>query len=266
MNHLTDEQLVDCYYGEANAHLDVCEACRVEFENLQLTLDSVRSFRADEPGPNFEADLWEGIREEIAATPPLRAGLSISSPARQGGFSRDVFLRQPLGARPGSRGRVLMLIGTVAAMLVVAFLAGRATKPAPQVARERIPVLVVAVGDHLERLEAVFVELENASAHNGKVDISFEQSSAEDLLDSNRLYRQTAVASGDLATASVLEDLENSLLDIAHQPGKISVQQLEELRSQISERGVLFKARVLGSRLRLEQVPKEKQERKENKS
>jgi hypothetical protein len=151
---------------------------------------------------------------------------------------------------------VVVLAGTIAAMLVVAFLAGRATKPAPQMAAaDRVPVLVIAVGDHLERTEAVFQELENANPQNGKVDISFEQASAEDLLESNRLYRQTALASGDLATASVLEDVELVLLDIAHQPGTVSPEQLAELRNQIADRGVLFKARVLGSRLRQEQMP-----------
>ena len=57
--------------------------------------------------------------------------------------------------------------------------------------RER--VLLVAVGDHLERSQMVLIELANAGAHTG-VDISYEQKAAEDLLESNRLYRQTAAA------------------------------------------------------------------------
>jgi hypothetical protein len=116
-------------------------------------------------------------------------------------------------------------------------------------------VLVIAVGDHLERLEAVLTELENADVHRAAdLDISYEQRSAEDLLDSNRLYRQTAAAQGDVVTASVLEDFENVLLEITHQPAHVSAQQMEDLRRDIKDRGVLFKAKVLGSRMRGEET------------
>jgi hypothetical protein len=152
-------------------------------------------------------------------------------------------------------------------MLVVAFFAGRASRtPAPGVkittvlskgANDKgqgVPVLVIAVGDHLERLEAVLTELENADVHRAGLDISYEQRSAEDLLDSNRLFRQTAAAQGDVVTASVLEDFENVLLEITHQPAHVSAQQMEDLRRDIKDRGVLFKAKVLGSRMRGEET------------
>ena len=248
MNHLTEEQLVDCYYGETEGmerHLQSCAACAAEYEKVRLTLDSVSQFPVPEPRPGFEADLWEAVRLEKGDRQPFSLVSKVTDQELPPAKKESVHIF-----------RTLVLMGTIAAMLVVAFLAGRATKPAPKVAVERVPVLVVAVGDHMERLEAVFQELENENARNGKVDISFEQSSAEDLLDSNRLYRQTALASGDLATASVLEDMELALLEIAHQPGTLSPEQLTDLRNQISDRGVLFKAKVLGSRLRQEQLPR----------
>jgi hypothetical protein len=147
-------------------------------------------------------------------------------------------------------------------MVVVAFFAGRASRtqrPAVGTSiavakNQSLPVLVIAVGDHLERLEAVLTELENADPHQAGVDISYEQRSAEDLLDSNRLFRQTAAADGDVVTASVLEDFENVLLEITHQPAHVSPQQLEDLRRDIKDRGVLFKAKVLGSRMRGEET------------
>jgi hypothetical protein len=73
---------------------------------------------------------------------------------------------------------------------------------------------------------------------------------AEDLLDDNRLYRQTARTTGDNSMASVLDDLERVLLEIAHSPSEISSQQLNDLREQIESRGLLFKVRVLGSAAR----------------
>jgi hypothetical protein len=73
---------------------------------------------------------------------------------------------------------------------------------------------------------------------------------AEDLLDDNRLYRQTARNTGDKSVASVLDDLERVLLEIAHSPSEISSGQLSDLRQQIESRGLLFKVRVLGSEAR----------------
>jgi hypothetical protein len=114
--------------------------------------------------------------------------------------------------------------------------------------RER--VLLVAVGDHLERSRMVLVELANAGAPAaGRLDISYEQKTAEDLLESNRLYRQTAATNGDVATAALLEELERVLLEIAHSPSEVSARQLEELRRQIEDRGILFKVKVFGSRV-----------------
>ncbi len=243
MNHLTEEQLVDFYYGERagnEEHLRECAECSAEYEKICRTLHSVSEFQPPAPRVDFEADLWRNIQPRIQARP-------------------IVMKRRPTPMQ------VFGLVGAIAAMLVVAFLAGRVSKPAPQVAQDRMGVLALAVGDHLERMEAVFEELQNANPKGGRIDISFEQASAEDLLDSNRLYRQTALASGDLATASVLEDLELALLDVAHRPSSLSAGELADLRNQISDRGVLFKARVLAGRLRVEQMPQKQTREKQTK-
>jgi hypothetical protein len=142
-----------------------------------------------------------------------------------------------------------------AAMLVLvvsAFFAGRLWhKPAPALAdqgvRER--VLLVAVGDHLERSQTVLAELVNTGAPKGTLDISYERAAASDLVESNRLYRQTALASGDVATESLLDELEPVLLEIAHSPSEVSARQLQELRAQIEQRGILFKVKIFGSRV-----------------
>ena len=96
----------------------------------------------------------------------------------------------------------------------------------------------------------VLAELTNAPDRKGKLDISDEREMAADLLDDNRLYRQTARSTGDTAVAGVLDDLERVLLEIAHSPTEISSGQLDDLRQQVESRGLLFKVRVMGSRVR----------------
>jgi hypothetical protein len=148
----------------------------------------------------------------------------------------------------------------LAALLVSAFLAGRLThQPAgpewaksQQQIRERI--LLVAVGDHLERSQMVLAELTNAPGGKGKLDISDERQMAQELLDDNRLYRQTARTTGDTTVTNVLDDLERVLIEIAHSPSEVSNTQLQDLQQQIESRGLLFKVRVLGSKVREQEV------------
>jgi len=54
------------------------------------------------------------------------------------------------------------------------------------------------------------------------VNIATEQRRAEDLLQENRLYRQTALQEGDTGLASVLDELERVLLDVAHSPEQVT--------------------------------------------
>ena len=108
----------------------------------------------------------------------------------------------------------------------------------------------MAVGDHLERSQVVLAELSNLGAgRKGRVDISYEQRAAEDLVESSRLYRMSAATTGDTATAGVLDELERVLLDIAHGPSEVSGAQLEQLQKRISDAGILFKVRVYATQV-----------------
>jgi len=142
----------------------------------------------------------------------------------------------------------------LAASLVLAFLLGRhwpQAVPPPAVsaaARERI--LLVAVGDHLERSEMLLLELVNAGADGKPVDISTEQQWAEELVGANRLYRQTVARSGDQGVASVLDELERLLVEIAHRPSSLKPAELDEFRQRIESRGLLFRVRVIETQVR----------------
>ncbi len=230
MNHLNEEQLVLHYYGEESAnvdeHLSVCESCREAYQVLQRVLNSVDSLPVPERGADYEAHVWQLIEQRLER-------------------------KRSWGIRWW---KPLVVAVAMAALIIGAFVAGRRGQKPPQVvavdgqARER--VLLVAVGDHLERSQMILVELTNAGApKNGHLDITYEQHAAEELLESNRLYRQTAANSGDAATAALLDDLERVLLEIAHSPSAVSEKQLDELRKQIEDRGILFKVKVFGSQV-----------------
>ena len=120
----------------------------------------------------------------------------------------------------------------------LAFLAGRSypARPAtPQtVADAQNPerILLVAVGDFLDRSQMVLIELANANARDS-LDISSEQERAQELISETRLYRQTAATTGNTSVSGILDELERLLLDIAHGPSKLSPAELEKLRARL---------------------------------
>jgi hypothetical protein len=137
-------------------------------------------------------------------------------------------------------------------MVGAGFLAGRlwtpppvltAAGPIPEQGRERI--LLVAVGDHLDRTQMMLVEIVN----DEELDLPAAQARAETLLASNRLYRQSLTESADPVLNAVLEDLERVLLDIVHGSPEAG-DELDRVRARIEKRGLLFKVRIIGSQVR----------------
>jgi hypothetical protein len=97
------------------------------------------------------------------------------------------------------------------------------------------------------------VELSNTEPNStsGKlVNISAQQHRAEDLLEENRLYRQTALQEGDQVMASTLDELERVLLDVANSPDQVTPARFEAMQQRLASRGILFKVRVIQQGLR----------------
>jgi hypothetical protein len=153
----------------------------------------------------------------------------------------------------------------MAAVVMAAFLLGRfwPRQEAPM-AEQKVPaqmmpaqirerVLLASVADHLERSQMILLDLSNL-AGDREVDISADQAWAQELLAENRIYRQSAVKSGEVGMASVLEDLERILLEIANSPSRISSAELGEIRQRIEAQGIIFKIRVIGASMRQKQA------------
>ena len=107
-------------------------------------------------------------------------------------------------------------------------------------------ILLASVADHLDRSDRVLTNIMNAP----RGDISTEQRWADDLLTTSRLYRQDALDAGEDSVASVLDELERSLIEIVHSPSQISAADLEQIRRRIDAAALLFKVRVMSDELR----------------
>jgi anti-sigma factor RsiW len=244
MTHLNEEQLILYHYGEevyrqpaerrvVAEHLAACNDCRISYESLQRVLAAVEALPVPDRAEGYGSEVWARLRPRLDAAP---GKTTLTGWAWWFASQRWA------------------LAGAMAVLLIVAFLVGRMTheeKPtsaaiSPQV-RERI--LMVAVGEHLERSQMILVELSNMPS-NGKVDISSEQRMATELVGANRLYRQTALNAGEFGVASVLDQLERVLVEVANSPSEVSSKQMESLRKRIESQGILFKVRVIGSDVR----------------
>jgi hypothetical protein len=244
MNHLTEEQLILHYYSEegdalaAEQHLDECAECRSLYGSLQRVLNVVDSIPVPERGADYGAQVWHRIQPAV--------------PARRWRW------------RPLLDWRLAVAGVAMAGLLAGAFVIGR-LYPAGQQARpmakvvmadpqHREQVLMVAMGDYLERSQLVLVELANATP-KGKLDISTEQERAADLVSDSHLYRQTAEHTGDAAVANVLDEVDRVMVEIAQGPSEVTPAELENLQRRLEAEGILFKIRVLGSKVHNQDQP-----------
>jgi hypothetical protein len=237
MTHPTDEDLVLHLYDDPTAsgqvrHIAECADCAARVEEMRRLLWAVDAQPVPLRDAAYGARVWERIERRLDAE---RATANTRSPRR-----------------------TWALAAAAAAIAVFAFLLGRGTVAPPQAgspqatgslspdARERI--LLDAVSRHFDKSERVLIEASNATG-DGSGGFAAIRSGAENLLASNRLYRQTAQRSGERAVAQTLEDLERALLEIANGPAQPSPEQIEALQRRLAAQGVLFKIRVLSPRV-----------------
>ena len=249
MKHPKEEELIAYQDGDVEgremitAHLADCPECQAEIARIDALLAAINSIPVPEPAEDYGQRVWQQISPRL---PEKRAhwwDFLFSEPKTVGWLAP----------------RRWAAAGAIAALVLAAFIAGRVSKPivpgtpvAVDQSKVRERILVLAVGEHLGRSEMILVELANSGPQNAgqkEVNISREQRRAEDLLEENRLYRQTALEQGDSALAGVLDELERVLLDVAHSPQQVTAAQLEGLRQRIETRNILFKVRVVGKEL-----------------
>jgi hypothetical protein len=194
------------------------------------TIDLVRSaLEVPERGEDYGRQVWDRLQPKLIRSRNDR--------------------RPPVFSVGGARFAPWALAAAVLVLVAGAFFAGRATqrpREAPLSAEARRRVLLVALGDHLERSRMVLLEFVNAAPLRAAG--SRERAWAGELVASNRLYRQAAVREGEPGVADVLDQLERVLLEIANSPAQASPEVHEALRRRIEEEGVLFKIEIIGTR------------------
>jgi hypothetical protein len=247
--------------GSVERHLDGCAECAKVYREIAGTLAMIAAPEVPERGDQYGLEVWQRIRHRLPEQEHGFGGFG-----RFGGFGGfDRFL--------GFSG--FGLAAAAAVLVLAAFIAGRAwqrqeasssiashVNPSnpnpsnlanlPNLGDPSKRILITSVADHLDRSERVLTDIMNAPDRS---DISAAQGWAEDLLTTSRLYRQDAVEAGEQSVATVLDDLERSLLEIVHSPSQISAADLEQIRRRIDAAALLFKVRVMSDELRQREEP-----------
>jgi hypothetical protein len=235
MKHLNEAELIEHYYDESASpadcerHLKACAVCAKRYAEVRRDLDGVKPLAPPVRGEDYGEQVWQSIRSSLPAyEKPNRSWIR---------------LWRPLG-----------WAAACALLVAVAFVAGRhwERKQTPSVAVSADPqarqrVVVVVLGDHLDRSERLLVELN----HAGSNDMSAMplRGEARELLANNRLVRQSAIQAGDLNVEASLDRLERLLVELANQPDEPSEADLNRLRQEMNTDGLLFDIRILRSRV-----------------
>lgn len=232
MTHLREEDLLLDFYGEASdevrGHLSECPSCRALTEDLSAFLREIPVDAPPEPPAGWEDQVWSRLRWRLSEKPrrSWRPALAVAA-ALLVAFLAGVLSRD--------------LAGPESATVIAE---SDETLAIDDEGRHRVFLLVLS--DHLDRSERVLLELTR------QPDLPFDVQSAraESLLSSNRLYRLTAEQSGDTRLASLLEELEPVLTELARSSEQGSPEMNTAIRRRIEDQELIFKIRVLGQQVR----------------
>jgi len=249
--HPTEDELVLHYYGEApneirtatEAHLAECSSCLAAWRELNRVLGAVTAVPVPEPDEGFERVMWARISREL---PPRRTSWLYGRFAVVGAIAAVL---------------IAVITGTMAWFTLATSDAGAPTaaEADPQIplgegenTQER--VLLTAMSEYLSRTEILLVEVANARADQtesaDRDAWTFQRTTADDLVASGRLYRQTARQTGELQVANMLEDLEGVLVEVAAAPDAVDRRNVDFLRARIEDDALLFKVRAVASDIR----------------
>jgi hypothetical protein len=249
MKHLNQEDIVAAYYGEpvSEEHLRACAECQAELARLATVLDRVTAPDVPEPADDYGTRVWERLRWRMRAEAKREQRSGWMKWTAVAAVTLLAFISGLLWKRQAST-PVSQVARTTTAPTTTTNPTTRqpdnpTTSASSQQQRDR--VLLVVVNDHFDRSERVLVELINLTPKDDNIDIGAERAVAEELLTSNRLYRRTALDRGEDSVATLLDELEPILLQIAHAPNDMSAEELRRIQKRVEAKGLVFKLRVV---------------------
>jgi hypothetical protein len=239
MKHLNEEELIEHYYGESPQptrvahHLRECSECADTYAALRSDLAAIEPIAPPMRDAHYGEQVWQAIRNSAPV---------YDNEKKQ----RSIWPHFNIW-------KSLSYATAFIVLIAAAFFAGRQwehrQRPSIQSAgnsQPAQPIILVVLGDHLDRSERLLVELNHANDAGAVMPLKAE---AQDLLSANRLYRESATRGDDPQLTAALDRLERVLVEIVNAPEGSSPAQLARLQKEMNTDGLLFEVRVLRSRI-----------------
>jgi len=242
MSHLSEEEIVEHYSGEAagrresrvaQQHLESCAECAAARAKLADDMKSLDGLEYEGLSVEYGESVWARVSAKLPA------------------LVLDEMPRRRVPWR-----LALTFVAASAVLVVAAFEVGRVWEnghhPQNAVVKPAIPpverqVVVVVLGDHLDRSERLLVELKHADGEDPDV-VKPMREEARSLLVANHAFLEDADKSGDEALTHALDRLGHLLNNVANAPGGLNSDSIARLQKEMQAEGLLFKVRVLRSR------------------
>ncbi len=251
MEHLSPEGLVEMYYNEAapedykgaQRHVEECADCAKAYHSLESDLKALGIVESPERDEGYGERMWQRVAARLPAAAELRSPVLM----------------------PASKWRPWLWMGLsyatgCAVLAAAAFYVGTVWEHQQHLKREaaretqrkltapeKPRVVVVVLGDHLDRSERLLVELKHADVDNQEL-VKPLRDEARGLLAANHVFRKDADKSGDEGLAQALDKLDKLLTEMANEPGGLNAASLERLQKEMTNEGLLFEVRVLRSK------------------
>ncbi len=243
MKHLSEEEIVEHYFADptskifrnAQRHLDGCGECGTESAQLADDMNALREMDSEVLSATYGEEVWSRLKDTL---PQIEV--------------------EHRAARRFTWWQGLSYAGACAVVVLGAFQIGRmwehrqhpitpAAKAPPPASAER-QVVVVVLGDHLDRSERLLVELKHANGEDAEV-VTPLRDEARGLLAANREFLQDAGKGDDEALKEALDHLDHLLSHVANEPGGLNAEGIVRLQKEMKVDGLLFQVRVLRSRM-----------------
>jgi hypothetical protein len=262
MQHLNEEQLVLHRYrddaedaGAIGEHLMACVECRAQYDTLCRVLALVDELPVPQRGDEYGTEVWNRLRWRLGRRERRRMWQAFATAATialvffAGGLW---YARRNAG--PGTAQPQIAQGGSPVASTASTTAASSTLASSTTSGGSGNRILLVVVSDHLDNSERMLLELTNADSRRG-LDVTANRRRAEELVEANRLYRQTATQKGDSRIAALLSDLEPVLVELSHSSDRLSPAELASLQKRIDSKGLLFKVRVVSAQVSGRQAP-----------
>jgi hypothetical protein len=240
MSHLREEELVEYFYtrddagAPAGRHVADCVECAEAYAALRTDLEEMEFAQPSARDADYGERVWESLAPKLQAYPaPRRHWL-------RSGFWMGLSYATACGL-----------------LVTSAFIAGTlweknqthpvtATTSASSAPKEK--VVLVVLGDHLDRSERLLVELKHADVDSAEM-VSPLRDEAKSLLAANRVCLKSATQGDDPELKTALDNLNRLLDELANQPEGLNSAAIARLQSEMNSDGLLFEVRVLRSRI-----------------